>query len=71
MPVMDGISMLEKLREDAWGKTVPVVLLSNLPSADDKINKAITELEPTYYFVKAEKTIEEITEKIKERLGIV
>lgn len=71
MPVMDGISMLEKLREDVWGKNVPVVLLSNLPSADEEINKAITELEPTYYFVKAEKSIEEITEKIKERLGVV
>lgn len=71
MPVMDGISMFKKLREDTWGKGVPVILLSNLPSADEKINKAITELEPTYYFVKAQKSIEEITEKIKERLGVV
>ena len=29
MPKMSGIQMLKKLREHAWGKTVPVLLLSN------------------------------------------
>jgi DNA-binding response OmpR family regulator len=71
MPRMDGMTMLRKLREDKWGKTVPVIILTNLPSADEKRNKDITELEPTYYFMKVDKHIEEIVEKIKERLGLL
>ncbi len=70
MPKMDGMSMLRKLREDEWGKTVPVIILTNLSSADEGRNKDITELEPTYYFVKTDVKIEEIIEKIKERLDI-
>ncbi len=34
MPVMDGMTMLGKLREDSWGKEVPVILLTNL--SDEK-----------------------------------
>ena len=34
MPVMDGLTMMQKLRENTtWGKTVPIMLLTNL-SAD-------------------------------------
>lgn len=71
MPKMDGMTMLRNLREDKWGKTVPVIILTNLSSANEERNKDITELEPTYYFVKTDKHIEEIVEKIKEKLGII
>ena len=71
MPKMDGMSMLKKLREDMWGKDVPVIILTNLSSADEERNRDITELEPTYYFIKTDKKIEEIIEKIKERLNIL
>lgn len=71
MPKMDGMSMLRRLRSDEWGKNVPVIILTNLSSADEKINREITELEPSYFFVKTEKDLGEIIEKIKERLGII
>lgn len=71
MPRMDGMSMLKKLREDTWGKNVPVIILTNLSSADEERNREITKLEPTYYFIKTDKSIEEIVDKIKERLGIL
>lgn len=71
MPKMDGMEMLRKLRTDEWGKNVPVIILTNLPSADEKMNKDITELEPTYYFIKSDKKIEEVVEKVKERLGLL
>ncbi|MFA6354847.1 MAG: response regulator [Candidatus Paceibacterota bacterium] len=71
MPKMDGMSMLKKLREDSWGKTVPVIILTNLSSADEERNKDITELEPTYYFIKTDIKIEEVVDKIKERLGLI
>ena len=70
MPKMDGMSMLKKLREDIWGKNVPVIILTNLSSADEERNREITKLEPTYYFVKTDKKMEEIVDKIKDRLGM-
>lgn len=71
LPVMDGLTFLKKLREDAaYGKDVPVVLLTNLSADREAINKAITEGNPAYYLVKTEWTIRDIVEKVKERLGM-
>lgn len=70
MPKMDGMTMMKKLREaNEWGKSVPIILLTNLSADDDKINKAITENEPAYYLVKANYAIGDLVEKIKERLS--
>lgn len=72
MPKMDGMAFLKELRKDvSWGKNVPVIILTNLSSHDEQRNKDIVELEPSYYFMKTDKSVEEITEKIKERLGII
>ncbi len=71
MPKMDGMAFLKELRKDAsWGKNVPVIILTNLSSHDEQRNKDIVELEPSYYFMKTDKSTEEIVEKIKERLNI-
>ena len=70
MPKMDGLTMLERLRQDEWGKDVPVIILTNLSSADENRNKTITKLEPTYYLTKSDIKIEQVVEKIKERLGL-
>lgn len=71
MPKIDGMTMLASLRQDEWGKKVPVIILTNVTNSDEKIQRNITEFEPTYYFIKAEKGLEEIVEKIKERLGLI
>ncbi len=34
MPMMDGMEMLSRLREDAWGKGVKVTVLSNLADSE-------------------------------------
>lgn len=67
MPRMSGMTMLEKLRKDAWGKTVPVIILTNL-NPDDKIMREIVETEPVYYLVKADWKIEDVVSKVKEVL---
>src|SRR5258708_6807474 len=43
MPKMDGMTMLTKLREDSWGKTVPVIILTNVSADTDTTIKAIIE----------------------------
>lgn len=70
MPKMDGMTMMRKLREEnTWGKEVPIILLTNL-SADDRIMRGITKHEPAYYLVKSDWKIEDVVEKVKEKLGI-
>lgn len=67
MPRMSGMTMLEQLRKDEWGKTVPVIILTNL-NPDDKIMREIMETEPIYYLVKADWKIEDVVTKAKEVL---
>lgn len=66
LPKMDGMAVLKKLREDEWGKNVPVIVLTNLSepkhlvvSPDDKSD----------YLIKADFGLHDIAQKIKERLG--
>ena len=71
MPKMDGMTMLKQVRElNDWGKNVPVIILTNLPSEDENIIKKIVELTPTYYLVKADWKINDIVEKVKERAEV-
>jgi len=64
LPQMDGLEVLSKLRQDGWGKNVPVVMLTNL-TPDNKILENISENEPSYYLVKVNSTIEDIVGKVK------
>lgn len=70
MPIMDGITMLKKLREDPRGKDIKVILLTNL-SADNKITNSVIANEPSYYLVKADYSIDDVVEKAKTTLGVV
>ncbi|OGD23221.1 hypothetical protein A2Z10_03755 [Candidatus Azambacteria bacterium RBG_16_47_10] len=68
MPVMDGMTMLTKLREDVWGKDAHVILLTNLVD-----NKEIVEAMKTGvfdYLVKSDWKIDDVVEKVKQKLGI-
>ncbi|MCX6766342.1 MAG: response regulator [Candidatus Moranbacteria bacterium] len=68
MPVMDGKAMFEKLRQDAWGKTVPVIILTNL-NPDDKTLEQLMKNGPSYYFIKSKWKLEELVSKVKKELG--
>lgn len=70
MPKMDGMTMLKKLRQqNEWGKSIPVIMLTNLSADDDKIMKGITEDLPAYYLVKSNWAINDVVDKVKERLS--
>lgn len=66
LPEMDGIEMLEKLREDDWGKTVEVIILSNLSDPDSE--KKAKDLGVTKYIIKADCEIEDVVKKALESL---
>ncbi len=71
MPEMDGLTVMKELRKaNVWGKTVPIILITNVSPDNEKINSAIAENEPAYYLVKSNISISSVIEKIKERLSI-
>lgn len=66
MSQMDGLAMLRALRQDSWGKTANVIVLTNLDSLE-KVSEA-AEFDAKEYIVKSDIKLEEIVEKIKTRL---
>lgn len=66
MPVMDGIEVLQKLREDPWGKDVKVVVITNL-TRDDKLGEAY-KYGVSDYLVKANWDMDDVIEKVKSTL---
>lgn len=64
MPKMDGMTVLKHLRQDKWGASVPVIMLSNL-DANDEILKGIAEDHATNYLIKSNIDREEILKRIK------
>jgi len=70
MPKMDGMTMMKKLRQITWGKSVPIILLTNLGLTDEKIVEGVVENEPSYYLIKSDWKIGDIVQKVREKLGI-
>lgn len=69
MPKIDGLTLMKKLREEDWGQTVPVIVLSNMSPDTNTTLQAITNNRPAYYFLKSDIKLEEIVEKINEVLA--
>ncbi len=67
MPEMDGFEVMKHLHEDAWGKDVPVILLTN-SSSFETISKAVAS-GMSEFIVKTELKLEEVVERVKARLG--
>ncbi len=66
MPVMDGLTMLDKLRHDEWGTKAPVILLTNLSDKEDlAIRSPYGSLD---YIVKSDWKIEDVVKKVREKL---
>jgi two-component system, OmpR family, response regulator RpaA len=66
MPVMDGLTMLGKLRQEEAGKNIPVIMLTNLSDVDS-MAKAL-ENKAYDYFVKTKWDVDELIGKVKEKL---
>lgn len=69
MPKMDGLAMMKKVRLDVWGKTVPIILLTNLET-NDKILRGVVESEPSFYLLKDQVDPEHVFDKVTEVLGL-
>lgn len=69
MPRLSGVAMLEKLRADEWGATVPVILLTNMGASEAKnavqANPGVT----TEFLLKTDLTLDEIADHVRTQLG--
>lgn len=63
LPRLNGFEVLKKLKENNETKNIPVIVLTNLEGVNE-VNKAI-ELGAKTYLVKAQYTLEEVLEKIR------
>jgi len=66
LPKKDGFEVLAELKSDTKMEKIPIILLTNLESAED-VDKAFA-LGVSTYLVKSNYKLEEIVEKIKETL---
>jgi len=67
MPEMDGLEMIEKIRADAWGKKVPILIMT-IDEEAESINKAL-EAGVTVYISKNVSDPAAIVDQIKIALG--
>lgn len=67
MPVMDGITMLSKLREDPWGKKAKVILLTDLPDPEKLSGDVLKSV--SGYFVKSNWKLVDVAKQVKEKLS--
>ena len=68
MPLLDGLSMLKKLRANQWGREVSVIILTNL--SDAATIAEIAEQTVYDYLVKSSWQLESVVKKVKEKLGV-
>jgi DNA-binding response OmpR family regulator len=66
MPIMDGMTMLEMLREDESCKDIPVIFLTNLDD-QEKVSEAL-KAGSFDYLIKTDWSLADIVKKIKNKL---
>ncbi|MBI2459548.1 MAG: response regulator [Parcubacteria group bacterium] len=68
LPQLDGFSVLDQIKKDKAMKNIPVIMLTNLGTEEDKIKGK--KMGAADYLVKASLTPGQISEKIKKALKI-
>lgn len=66
MPEMNGTEALRYIRSKDWGKTIPVIVLTNL--GEEEAPREIKELGVHSYIVKANLTPRQVVEQVKSAI---
>ena len=73
MPEMDGMTTLKKIREDAWGAQVPIIILTNLSPTKEQSSTIGTDLTAidslTHYLIKSDWKLHDVVKEIEKILG--
>ena len=68
MPGMNGAEALAKIRSQTWGKTIPVIVLTNL--GEEEAPKNLHALGIDSYIVKADLTPKQVVDRVKKVLNL-
>ncbi|MDB5187052.1 MAG: hypothetical protein JWM07_524 [Candidatus Saccharibacteria bacterium] len=68
MPEMSGDEALAEIRSHDWGKTIPVIILTNL--GEEEAPKSLRSLGIHSYIVKADLTPSQVLSRAKEALNL-
>ncbi|HXK31214.1 MAG TPA: response regulator, partial [Candidatus Paceibacterota bacterium] len=69
MPIMDGLTMLKKLRKSgSYGARVPVIILSNLTVYNESLEGDVSTTHPESYLLKTNWAIEDVVKIVKSVL---
>jgi len=68
MPKMDGMTMLKKVRASAWGKKIPVIILTNLSSPVHEMTAS--KLDVYEYLVKTDWRLQDVVKKVNQALDL-
>ena len=68
MPEMNGAEALEEIRKHDWGKSIPVIILTNM--GEEESPKELKKLNIENYIVKADLTPSQVVERVKSTLGL-
>ena len=68
MPKKNGYETLKEIRSKDWGKSIPVIILTNL--GEEEAPKQLRELVIESYIVKADLTPSQVVERVKETLNL-
>ncbi len=68
MPEMDGMTTLKRIRADAWGKKVPIIILTNLSATKEQVKEEAIMQDATYYLIKSDWKLHDIVKKIEKIL---
>lgn len=67
MPEMDGEQALKAIRKEDWGKSIPVLILTNL--GEEEAPKSLKTLGVEHYIVKADLTPSQVVKRVKDVLA--
>lgn len=68
MPEMSGDEALAEIRSHDWGKSIPVIILTNL--GEEESPKSLRDLNVTGYIVKADLTPSQVVGRVKQALNL-
>lgn len=67
LPKLNGVEVLQKLREDEWGKDAKVIVLSNLTYLGEDVESLEHKVED--HMIKTEVKLEEVIDRVAKALN--
>lgn len=67
LPKMDGLTMMEKIRKDSWGKDANAIVLTNLQD-DEKVSQA-KKHGVNDFLIKSDWKLKDVVEKVRKTLS--